>query len=179
MSLPRELTLGRDGRLHFAPAREVETLRRRHRAVAPIELEPDRTVVQPVLAGDCVEIAAELDPGRAERVGLGVRRSPRGAEETVIAYDRPAGVLRIDTTRSSTSPAAEKDTHETPLTLARAEPLRLRVFVDASVIEVFANGRACLTGRVYPTGRDSVHAALFAQGGPARVVSLEAWDLRP
>ena len=179
MSLPRVVTLGRDGRLRFAPAAEVETLRRHPRTVAPHELEPNQTLVQPALAGPCVEIAAELDAGRAERVGLSVRRSPRGAEQTVIAYDRPAGVLRIDTTRSSTGRAPVKDVHETPLALARAEPLGLRVFIDASVVEVFANGRACLTGRVYPTGRDSARAAVFARGGPARVVSLEAWDLRP
>ncbi|MGB2823992.1 MAG: GH32 C-terminal domain-containing protein, partial [Phycisphaerae bacterium] len=65
------------------------------------------------------------------------------------------------------------------LKLARGEALRLRIFIDASVVEVFANGRACMTSRVYPMGRGSVHAALFAEGGGARAGALEAWDLRP
>ena len=106
-----------------------------------------------------------------------MRRSPRGAEETLIVYDRRARTLALDTTRSSRSRAAVKDVRSAPLRLARGQTLRLRIFVDASVVEVFANGHTCLTGRVYPTGADSRHAALFAEGGAVRARRLEAWDL--
>ena len=42
-----------------------------------------------------------------------------------------------------------------PFRLAEGEALELRVFIDRSVIEVFANRRQCLTQRVYPTRADS------------------------
>lgn len=63
--------------------------------------------------------------------------------------------------------------------LARGEPLRLRIFLDGSVIEIFANDRFCLTARVYPAGRQSTGIALDASGGTAKMVSFEAWEMRP
>ena len=36
------------------------------------------------------------------------------------------------------------------------EPLKLRIFIDRSVVEVFANGRQCMTQRIYPARRDSL-----------------------
>ncbi len=47
------------------------------------------------------------------------------------------------------------------------------------MIEVFANGRACLTGRVYPTRADSLGLGLVARGGSARLFSLSIWEMRP
>ncbi|MHB0858791.1 MAG: GH32 C-terminal domain-containing protein, partial [Anaerolineae bacterium] len=66
-----------------------------------------------------------------------------------------------------------------PLTLAPGEPLRLRIFVDRSVIEVFANDRQAIMRRVYPTRSDSVGVALFARGGDAMASSVHAWDMAP
>ena len=57
------------------------------------------------------------------------------------------------------------------------EPLRLRVFVDKSVVEVFVNGKQCVATRVYPEREDSVGVSLRSQGQDARVVSLEAWQM--
>ena len=47
----------------------------------------------------------------------------------------------------------------------------------ASVIEVFANGRACITARVYPSRPDSLGVQLFARGGTARPRSLDVWEM--
>ena len=59
------------------------------------------------------------------------------------------------------------------------EPLSLRVFVDKSVVEVFANGRQAVMRRIYPSREDSVGVRLFSNGGPAGVTTLEAWDMMP
>lgn len=56
--------------------------------------------------------------------------------------------------------------------------MKLRVFIDRSIIEVFANGRQCLTLRAYPTLKDSTGVSVFARGGGARLVSLNAWQMR-
>ncbi len=54
----------------------------------------------------------------------------------------------------------------------------MRVFIDRSLIEVFANGRQCLTVRAYPERDDSNGVSLFACGGSASLVSLDAWQMR-
>ena len=62
--------------------------------------------------------------------------------------------------------------------VGRDEPLRLRVFIDRSVVEVFANGRQCVAMRVYPGREDSVGLSLRAQGQDATLTSLDAWQMR-
>jgi hypothetical protein len=66
-----------------------------------------------------------------------------------------------------------------PFELKPGEPLRLRVFLDRSVLEVFANGRQCLTQRIYPTCADSLGIKLISRSGSVKVKSLDAWDLSP
>ena len=66
-----------------------------------------------------------------------------------------------------------------PFPLAEGEVLDLRVFIDPSVIEVFANGRQSLTQRVYPTRADSTEVRLFASGGAALATVVEAWEMEP
>jgi beta-fructofuranosidase len=61
--------------------------------------------------------------------------------------------------------------------LPRGGPLRLRVFVDRTIVEVFANGRLCLTRRMYPTREDSLGVSVFAAGGTAWLASLQAWQM--
>ena len=64
------------------------------------------------------------------------------------------------------------------LMLGPNEPLRLRVFIDRSVVEVFANGRQCVAVRVYPERADSVGVSLRSQGADAVVQSMDAWQMR-
>ena len=66
-----------------------------------------------------------------------------------------------------------------PLELAPDEALELAIFLDRSVLEVLANGRQCLTQRIYPRRADSRGVRLFAHDAPAPVESLDAWDLLP
>jgi len=86
--------------------------------------------------------------------------------------------LKADTTNSSLT-EGPKSVEAGPLQLGADEPLRLRVFVDKSVVEVFANGRQAVMRRIYPSREDSVGVALFSNAGPASVTTLEAWDMMP
>ena len=61
-----------------------------------------------------------------------------------------------------------------PFVLQADEPLKLRVFVDRSIIEVFANSRMVLTSRVYPTRNDCVHVGSFGARGTVRI-----WQMQP
>jgi beta-fructofuranosidase len=66
-----------------------------------------------------------------------------------------------------------------PLDLKAGEPLKLRVFVNKSVVEVFANSRQAVMRRIYPTRKDSVGVVLFSNGGAATVPALPAWHMMP
>ena len=61
--------------------------------------------------------------------------------------------------------------------LADGESLELRIFIDRSVLEVFANGRQCVTQRIHPTRSDSLGVVLFSRGRSVNVKSVDAWDM--
>ena len=54
----------------------------------------------------------------------------------------------------------------------------LRVFVDKSIVEVFANDRQAVARRVYPK-LGGLGVKLFAKGGDVKVLSVKAWELMP
>jgi beta-fructofuranosidase len=179
MSLPRVLTLGQDGALAMAPAPEIEALRGKHQRFDRLPIVPGSLSHLKSVRGDSLEIQAELEPGASETVGLAVRSSPDGKEQTSITYSRTNGLLLVDRERSSLSPDVDRGSSGGSFALAGGETVKLRVFLDASVIEIFANDRACLTSRIYPSRPDSLGLGLFARGGKARLNSLDVWEMRP
>lgn len=170
MSLPRELTLRSDNTLGFAPATELQTLRGAHRHFTGALTEP--------VQGDSLEILAEIAPGDAEAFGLRLRAAPDGSEQTLLTYDRATQRLGLHREQSSLSPDVNRDGQSGKLALAPDETLQLHVFLDRSIIEVFANGRACLTSRIYPARTDSLSLEIYSYGGNAEVRSLDIWDIR-
>ncbi len=135
-----------------------------------------------------LEILAVMDPGDSETVGLRLRASPGGEEETRIVFDRKQGRLSLDRRRASLEPRVHQHVyraqpvpmqHSGPLELKEEELLTLRVFIDRSILEVFANERLCMTSRIYPTRPDSTRIGLFATGGSATLRSMDAWPMKP
>ena len=196
MTVPRLLSLDPGGNLLIDPVPELEALRLGARRIGSTDVAADREVAFDGIGGDCLELAVEIDPRQAREVGLKVRRSPGGEEETAVAYDAEAAVLRVDVGRSSLDREmrytryrrprphlSEREQYVTaqegPFELNPGEPLILRIFLDRSILEVFANSRQCVTQRIYPTRTDSTGVSLFARGGAARLKSLQAWTLAP
>ena len=65
-----------------------------------------------------------------------------------------------------------------PLTLKPGEPMVLRVFVDKSIVEVFANDKQAIARRIYPSP-DSQGISIFSSGGEATIESIKTWELFP
>jgi beta-fructofuranosidase len=176
MSLPRVLSLRADGWIDFEPAPELASLRGAHRRWDHVPLVSTEYIL-PEVQGNALEIIAELAPGDADICGVDVLRSRDGAEYTRVVYDRARRRLEIDRRHSSSNAEDQHDVQGGELELLDGEPLRLRIFVDRSVVEVFANGRACVTSRVYPSRRDSLSVALFGEGGAAEARSVDVWEV--
>jgi beta-fructofuranosidase len=178
MSLPRVLSLGPEGLLRMDPPEEIERLRYNAKKQSNLAVTADADKRLEGISGQCLELDLAIAAPEAKQFGLKVCCSPGGEEQTLVYYDAAEKKLKVDTTRSSLR-AGPKSVEAGPFELKPDEPLQLRVFVDKSVVEVFANGRQAVMRRVYPSRRDSVGVALFSKGGPARVTGLEAWDMMP
>ena len=185
MTLPRHYWLDSNNSLQMAPVVEVEGLRSGHTSVEVTAISANEEIVLDDVGGKAIELRATIDPGAAREVGFYVLRSPDGSERTRVSlypndhrrFDTSS--LQIDVSESSTRGDVWTRSAEIgPLALGQDEPLELRVFIDRSVIEVFANDRQCLTIRVYPGREDSRGVSLFARGGNARLLSLDCWQMR-
>jgi sucrose-6-phosphate hydrolase SacC (GH32 family) len=179
MSLPRVLTLAKDGGLRMNPPEEIERLRFNGKKKGDCKIKADSELVVRDINGTSLELNIEMKASDAKRYGVKVCASPGGEEQTLVYYDATDKKLKIDTTKSSLGDTSKK-IEAGPFALKRGEALKLRVFVDKSVVEVFANdGRQAVMRRIYPTRADSVGVALFSEGGAAKVTRLDAWELMP
>ena len=194
ITLPMVLTLSEQGGVQVAPVPELETLRREHREVADLDIAAGADLPLEAVSGDRLELAVSFQWQDAEEFGLKVRCSPDGREQTLIrvrATDwvgyrdpqqprRRRAELIVDTSRSSVSPeVADRGTQRCPLEVGDDGKVELRVFVDRSMVEVFAGGEHYLVKRVYPASREATGVQLFARGGGARLLRLDAWEMQP
>ncbi len=187
MSLPRLLKLRSDGTLGVEPVEELKVLRGEQKHISNRSVEPNDAQVIKGFESDCAEIEAEIEFGDAQLAGLRVRSTSDGSEETLIGFDHDTESLFCDTTHSSKDPettnlppfVGTNGIQRGSLKLQKGEPLRLRVYVDASVIEIFANGKISLSDRVYPSNPQSLGIGLFSRGGKVRLLSMTLWQLKP
>ena len=188
MTLPRHLTLIGKDELGIEPAGDIESLRYDHQQVDRMTLPANQEVVLNNIQGNATEIIAEIDPKNAPLVELNVLRSPNREEFTRIAFFKDRGYnkqgrryswITIDSSYSSTLPDAQSRAPETaPVFIEQNEPLKLRVFIDRSVVEVFVNGKQCVAMRVYPGLENSVGVSLRSQGRDSELKKLDAWQMK-
>ena len=200
MSLPRRLTLLDRDELGIEPAGDVESLRGAHQHIGSMKLPANQEVVLEDIHGNALELSAEIDPKNAPLIELNVLRSPGKEEFTRILFFKQRGyrdwerydgwnwsdvldasdsLVTIDTSYSSQLPDVLSRAPETaPVFIRPDEPLKLHVFVDKSVVELFVNGRQCVAVRVYPGRDDSLGLSLRSQGQDAELRSLDAWQMQ-
>jgi beta-fructofuranosidase len=179
MSLPRILSPRPDDLLGIEPVPELRVLRGAHRRLTDVSITPASLNVLRGVRGDCLEIVAEFEPRDAKEFGLRVRCSPGGEEQTLIVYNPATKRLVVDREHASLDPEAHGGVHGGSLELAEGEHLKLHVFLDRSIMEVYANGRASITERIYPSRPDSLGVHLFARGGEAELKSMDVWEMKP
>ena len=184
MSLPRLLRLAGKDDLRIEPAGDIESLRTSRQRVGTTQLPANQELVLENIRGNAMEIVAEIDARKAQMFEMNVLRSPNKEEYTRIAFYRGRGyrgksIITIDSSYSSLLPDVASRAPETaPVSLDKNEPLKLRVFLDRSVVEVFVNGKQCVAMRVYPSRPDSVGVSMRSQGNGAVLKSLDAWQMK-
>ena len=200
MSLPRRLSLNASGEVQIEPAGDIESLRGRHTQIADCTIKGNSETVFDQLAGNAIELSLEVETNGAPLIELDVLRSPDQQEYTRVAFYRDRGVrplvpgnevstppnsegtyslVALDSSHASIQPQARSRPPEiAPVFLAPEENLKIRIFIDKSIVEVFVNNRQCLAVRVYPNRQDSVGVALRAVGRDARLVVLDAWEMK-
>ena len=184
MTLPRCLTLVSEDELGISPTGDIESLRYDHQHISATTLPANQEVVLEGIEGNAMELVAEIEPSDAPMVELNVLLSPNREEFTRIAFFKNRGfrnnsLITIDSSYSSVLPDVRSRAPETgPVFIEPDESLKLRVFIDKSVVEVFINGKQCVAMRVYPGREDSIGVSLRSQGQDSTLKSLDAWQMQ-
>jgi beta-fructofuranosidase len=165
LSLPRVLSLRSDNELQTDVAPAAQLLRAAHTSLT---LDPTVTARNKIfdtlrIHDLAAELKLELRP-RADEVDLHLQ-SDNGETFATISCTNKAGSreLRVNTTTA-------------PLAGTAGSPVRLHLFLDASLLEVFANSTSSLTARVYQIPSGPLRLKIE---GDAELTSLDAWQMTP
>lgn len=156
--------------LRMAPAEELDRLQYNHQAFE--QLESDRILVK---NGELFRIRASWKADAVTRAGIKVRVSPDKEEYTEIYVDKAAGKLCVDTTKSGYM--GRRILEEAPFSFKEGEDLHLDIFVDKSIVEVYANERQAICRRIWPS--DPVNATGVYTCGEKMPYRLEVWEMAP
>ncbi len=177
MSLPIIIAPLPGGRLSLEPAPELAMLQGKHWRYEGIELSETRNFLLEDIWDDRLELLAECEPGQQCEFGLKVRCSPDGQEQTGLLHQSASQQVSIEREQSSVNSEVDRGNCSVGVETDPGEVLKLHIFLDRSVVEVFVNGRYYLVSRVYPERRDSLGLELFSRKGEVRVRSLDIWYL--
>ena len=163
-ALPRELELPADGVLRIKPLRELESLRHKETSEKKITVKGGETYSLKAIAGDAIEIELLSKVYGAEEFGIDVLCDEKGENGTRVALNRKDNVLKVGRV---TAPFKMKD----------GDDLRLRIFVDKNLVEVFANDIQavfCKDGKLN-TGATT---RLFSTGGDFTADKITGWKMK-
>ena len=166
MSIPRELSLKEtnDGiRLIQKPIRNIYTLRGREII--------DLTEVM----AKTVEFEVEINPYEAREAGLKFLKNDQ--QETVIGYLPKSREVFIDRTHAGDNSAKDFASRERVKVNSVDGIIRLQIFIDNSIVEVFVNGgEQTLCDQVFPTD-GNVTMERYSDTGLA-TFSMRAWEMK-
>ncbi|MEM7531947.1 MAG: glycoside hydrolase family 32 protein [Chloroflexota bacterium] len=182
LSLPVVISPASDGKsIRYAPVAELQALRQGlyEQHDLTVEADIDRPLAE--VRGDCLELELEMAPNGATEFGVKLRCAPDGTEETSVFFSVASSTIQIDYQRASLCDdltyQSETWVQSAPFDFEEDDLVKLRVFLDHSVLEVFAGDQRYLAQRIYPMHPDTLGVKLFSRGGDTVVRKLRAWQM--
>ncbi len=176
LTLPREISLDDSGNLNVKPAGELQQLRTATLIEDTLSVSSDSPNSLGGVTGDRLEISLRVTTGSCDSLGIQFRRSSDGEQFTQLAYDFNSGNLRLTRDQSTDTAEVTLDPCEFALKLGDDEQLNLTIYLDNSVIEIYANDRLSMTSRIYPSRDDAQGLRLYTQGGTA-TARVSVWRM--
>lgn len=176
-SLPREWTLDDSGNLIQKPW-EMLTGLRSGAGFDKSDFTQEGATALEGISGREIEILASFIVGQSP-VGFNIFKN--SVAEGIIRYEPATNRLVAD---FSSLRRLTNDNNiyngvyecELPERLAAGQELKMNIFVDHSIIDIFINDKWATSIRVFPTAEDANGVEVFADSS-ANVKSLKAWNL--
>ena len=167
MTVPRELRV-QDGKLIQNPVRELEQYRQNGKTFEHVPVSEKTTL--PGVAGRCADLTITL---RGDYRSFCLCAAKGSCAETVFTYDREAGVITAERSKSGFAPEIRNT--RTFRVRERDGVLKLRLLLDRYSLELFVNdGEQAASFTVYTP--QSARDITFAAEGTANM-DLEFYEL--
>jgi len=175
-SVPRVLTLETDNSLKMEPIPEYKMLR--YDEESYVDKIIDKSKIFFKSNGRALEIEMKIKINGDESFSLNLLESLSNEEKTIVRYDVTAGEICVDRTKSSLSDEVHKSILVSSLKKEKGQMLNIRVFVDHSIIEVFADNNICISTRIYPTLESSNNVSIeLNKGHQLNMKKLSLWKM--
>lgn len=177
-SLPREWSLDAAGKLVQKPYSGLKDMRVEESKVALNEaLHGEKEIFSEGLR--CSEIEGEFTVGDAE---FGFTLFKKDNEGLQLYYTPATGILTIDMRslpRLKNDESSFNGLYQTALPegISKGSKMKIHLFIDHSIMDIFINDRWASSIRVFPTDAEADKAEVFSQGGTT-AVAVNAWKLR-
>jgi beta-fructofuranosidase len=158
MSLPRQLNIAPDGDLAIRPSAVIDTLRR-----GRLTARGD-TLAAALQDWKLMELCGEVVV-RARNSFAMQLLGPTGEHHADVGYD-------VDHEQLIAGP------HRPTLRLGPERTVTIRLLVDGSVVEVYANDRVCVSLRAYPKMPGPLSVVVQSRDLPA-IEQIDLWQLDP
>jgi len=169
-SIPRVLTLEAN-KLIQEPIPELQILRYGHMQVKDRLIGSSAPGLLKDVTGDALEVVASFDlkDATGKRFGVKLRMSKDGKEQTVVYYEPATGRFGV---AGAVVGGEISDKADFPA----GQMVTLHIFLDRSVVEVFAAGRV-ITKRTY-SDPASQGLDVFCDGGSVNLEALDVWRMK-
>tara|TARA_E500000081_G_C6003556_1_gene292335 strand:+ start:63 stop:758 length:696 start_codon:yes stop_codon:yes gene_type:complete len=166
-SLPTEMRLNANGQMRFRPIKELEALRYAKKDKNMIKIKEHSSLLIDEIKGDHCEIEVVVTNTGNSSFGIDVLCNDEGKDGLRIKVNRDKDLLEVGDQNGD-------------FTLHQDEPLSLRIFVDAGLIEVFANEKQVVMADKKRVAGSKIEdrVVLFSSGSALVIDRLTFWKIK-
>ncbi|MBC2595236.1 glycoside hydrolase family 32 protein [Ruficoccus amylovorans] len=169
LAMPRVLSIGEDLKPRMSPPASLEKLRHSPFSLhTPVTLNDEVEVIEG-LRGDTVEIMARFRAGDADSFGLQVRRSDDGSRFIPVMWKDGRIIVQRELEEYPCEYEIDPDTRE----------VTFRIFLDKGILDACTDDGRVFESRIHYAPLEDLDIAVFAAGGSATLLSLDAWQMSP
>lgn len=172
-SLPRVVRLLQDTTIGHYPHPNLCRLRGEQTQIQNRIIEPNSSFNLPEIKGQQCELELVLVPSADAKFSLEVLKNESATMLTEVEMDME--VNRLGLNRRKSSPYITKEDLRFS-DYVFSDTIRLQVFIDHSILEVFVDNLTVLSARVYPSMAQDLFD-LIVENGSVEIVELNFWEL--
>lgn len=177
-SLPRVVRLLNDSLIGQYPHPNLCRLRYDQVSIKNRVLSPGTGHNLPEISGNQIEMKFKIKADPNSKFTIQVFKNAAATEFTSLVFDLANDQAGYDRSHSSLSSGTPKDSYMSHYVFNPNDTIRINIFLDHSIVEVFLDNLTVFSFRVYPSSIESQNVDFIVNSGKVNIVDLEKWKMK-